>query len=485
MPELKSRIRKTLSVRLSLWMVAIAALLFVAVLWTMLWFARKTIEAEAAEKAQEALKSVTLTIDNELSKVEVAARNMQAVIARHLDTPDAMMALSRQLLVSNPDLKGCNIAFRPDYYPQKGPKFMVYCERKGQEIVGTDDYADTDFEQQSWFADVVRTDSIVWSDPSEVSQYVDEPVTSYNVPIHDDGDSIVGVLSVDIPLGWLSHTVQAARPFPNTYCALMSRNASFIVHPDSTMLGPGSVKKLLTLHPDDDAARLAKAMMNGESGSMVIDVWGVPCYAFYRPFEKTGWSLDIICPEYEMLASYHQLHWLTVLITFIGLPVLFIFCFWYIGWQLRPLFRLESLTRRLAKGDFSHLLEATKRPDEIGHLQRAFCDMQLSLDDHLNKIARQRKTLDEQGEALRTAYEHTKEAEEAKSAFIHSATDQLTPPVAVISDVVGSIHEQHARLSHDEIVQMTDTMATQSKTVTRLLDRMIEFCMNPLKPSDS
>lgn len=483
MPNLKSYIRNTLSVHLSLWMAAIAALLFVAVLWMMLWFARQAIREEATEKARAALETAALTIDNELSKVETAARNMQNVIERRLDTPNAMTALSQQMVVSNPNLKGCNIAFRPGYYPQKGPKFMVYSERKGQEIVSIDDYAATDFEQQSWFADVVRSDSALWSDPSEVSRYFDEAITSYNVPIHE-GDSIVGVLSVDVPLGWLSHTVQAARPFPNTFCALMSRNASFIVHPDSTMLGPGSIKKLLSLHPDDDGARLAKAMMNGERGNMAIDVWGIPCYAFYCPFENTGWSLDIICPEYEMFASWHQLHRQAMLITLVGLLALFAFCFWYVGWQLRPLFRLDASTQRLAKGDFSHLLEATQRPDEIGHLQRSFRDMQLALDDHLNQIAQQRQALDEQGEALRTAYEHTKEAEDTKRTFMHSATDQLTPPVTIVSDIVGRIYEQHAQLSHDEIVQMTDTMDAQSKKVTELLDRMINFCMNPLKPSE-
>ena len=77
MPNLKSYIRNTLSVHLSLWMAAIAALLFMAVLWMMLWFARQAIREEAIEKAKAALETAALNIDNELSKVETAARALR------------------------------------------------------------------------------------------------------------------------------------------------------------------------------------------------------------------------------------------------------------------------------------------------------------------------------------------------------------------------------------------------------------------------
>ena len=113
-------------------------------------------------------------------------------------------------------------------------------------------------------------------------------------------------------------------------------------------------------------------------------------------------------------------------------------------------------------------------------MQRVFRNMQLSLTNHLNKIKRQRKSLDEQGKALRQAYAHTKEAENAKSTFIHSATDQLTPPVVIISNIVGHIHQEHTRLSHEEIKQMTDTIGKQSKAVTDLLDSMIKVSMNSI-----
>lgn len=472
MPSLKSYIQNTLSVRLTLWVVAIATLLFVAVMWIMLWFARQAVEGEAKEKARAALGTATLVIDNELTKVKTAVRNMQWMIEQRLDDPDAMMGLSRQMLETNPSIDGCNIAFCPDYYPQKGRNFMVFSHREKNRIVGNDNYADTNYDEQSWFANVVRTDSAQWADPMEVSQYVDHSIISYTVPLH--GDGIVGVLSVDLSLDSLSNTIQANRPFPSAYCSMLDQNGSFIIHRNAAMLAPGSLKEQISKSQSDNGQQLAEAMMRGESGSMVMRFFDMDFYVFYCPFKDTGWSLNIVCPERDIFASYHQLWKLAIEITLVGILALILFCLVLIRWQLNPLLKLSSSTKKLAKGNFDHLLEKTNRADEIGNMQRVFREMQQSLSDLLAKIARQRSSLEEQGEALHVAYEHTKEAENAKRTFIRSATDKLTPPVAVISDVVGRIHQEHDHLSHDEIVKMTNTMSAQSKTVTVLLDRMIK-----------
>ena len=483
MSNLRSYIRNTLSIRLTLWVTAIATLLFVAVIWMMLWFAQRAVENEAVEEAQAALNTSALVIDNELTKVETAVRNMQWIIEQRLDNPEVMMGLSRQMLESNPSIEGCNIAFCPNYYPQKGRNFMVFCHRGKNRIVGSDNYADVNFDEQPWFADVVRTDSAQWADPMDVSQYVKHAIISYSVPIHSDG--IVGVLSVDLSLDSLSQIIQANRPIPSAYCSLLDQKGSFIIHRNAAMLTPGSLKRQINKSQSDNGQQLAEAMMRGESGSMVLKFFNMDFYVFYRPFKNTGWSINIVCPARDIFTSYYHLRRLAIQITVAGLLALILFCFIFIGWQLFPLFRLDNSTRQLAAGNFNHLLEKTKRADEVGNIQRVFREMQLSLVDYLDRIAQQRRSLEEKGEALRIAYEHTQEAENAKSTFMHSATDRLTPPVAVISDIVGRIYQEHESLSHDEIVKMTNTMAAQSKTVTVLLDRMIKVTTEsePVSPS--
>ena len=287
---IKPHILSSLSARLSLWIVTIATILFVAVLWIMLWFAHRALEEEATQKALATLESASLTIDNELSKIETAVRNMRWAIEQHIDYPEAMMGLSRQMLETNPSIEGCNIAFRPDYYPSKGHYFMVYNQRLDHNIVGSDNYSNTKYDEQSWFANALKTGTAEWSDPSEVSQYINRAITSYNVPFYHPTDKEhklpVGVISVDIALDRLSLTIQSTRPFPNTYCSVMNRQGSFIIHPDTTMLNPGSLKNQLEMYPSEEGQRLAEAMKNGVSfcGSGTRNTM----YSTVRPGIRTG-----------------------------------------------------------------------------------------------------------------------------------------------------------------------------------------------------
>lgn len=473
MPLKLTNIRHTLSARLSRWVIVTSTLLFVAVMWVMLLFARKAVKEEATEKAQATLGTAVLTIDNELGRVETAARTMLPTIEAHLDDAKAMMALSRQMLENNPSIEGATIAMHPNHYPSKDSLFMAYYYRVGDSIVCSDHFGNTPYDKQEWFIYPILDDSASWIDPLLLGKYSPRPIITYSAPIHGRDGRPEGVLAFDISLEWLSQTIQAARPFPNTYCALMNRNGSFIIHPDTTMLKPGSVKYMYHGGPDSDGARLADAMLKGETGSMAVDILGIDCYVFYQPFMNTGWSINIVCPESEIFASYNQLVHIVTFITIAGLLALLVYCLLFIGEQLKPLYILDASAKRLANGQFGTSLKDSTRKDEIGDMQRAFKDMQQSLNSHLEEITLQRESLEKRGESLRAAYEKTKEADKTKAAFILSATEQISQPAATIYDIVGKICEEHAHLGHEEIVQMTEEMNRQTDTITNLLDRML------------
>lgn len=468
------KIRNTLSARLGKWVVLFCTLLFMAVLWIMLWFARQAVKEEAIEKARSTLDSAVLSIDNELADVETAVRNSVWHVESHLDDPDMMMSLSRSIVEVNPAIEGCAIAFEPDFYPSKGRYYMAYYHRVGNHIVRSDHFGDVPYAEQEWVTLPLLSGRPGWINPLTVSKYSPHPITTYSMPLFSEpGTPAVGVLAVDVALEGLSATIQSARPFSRTYCAMMDQNGTFIIHPDSTQVGNITVWDQLERFPSHEGERLAKAMLSGESGSMVMDFWGYANYVFYRPFKSIGWSVDIVCPESEIFASYRYLLRVAIALSLAGLLVLLLFILFYIGWQMRPLYKLDASVQQLAQGKFDQPLPSTSRADEIGHMQRAFSEMQQSLASYLEKISVQQQELDQRGEALRAAYDRTKEAENAKAVFMHSASDQLTHPVVVIGDIVDRIHQDHARFDPDEIGHMTQQLSDQTSCVLELLDRMI------------
>ena len=471
--KLGAYIRRTLSVRLSLWIVLSVAILFLATVLVMFYFARKSIKEEALAKAEKTLDAAVLNIDNTLHTVETATDNMLWNVEHHLDSPEKMHVYCQEMLKNNPTIEGCTVALNPGFYKGQDD-FMVYYYRDKDTLVFADHFGTTHYTTQEWFTLPIKKKHSIWTDPTTNDVY-SHPITSYSVPIQDKTGAAVGVLAVDISLNWLSHTIENLRPFPNTNCALMSQSGAFIIHPDSTMLAPDALYHQLEDHPDKNLEKLSKAMIAGESGRMNFDFYGIPCYIFYRPFKYAGWSIDIVCPEYEILASYKRLQLYMILISFVGLMILMWISVAFIKRQFKPLNILDKSVQRLADGHFEEPIPNSRRLDEIGHLQRTFQKMQQSLVYQLEDIRQRNEVLNERNKALQIAYGQAQEADHVKAAFLQNMTEQMAPPALAISAAVASIHKDYKQLEPQEISEITEQMSSHTNNLAFLLNHIVEL----------
>ena len=124
--NLNHYIPNTLSVRLSLVVVSLVAILFTAALLVMLHYSWRAVKDEGLHSAVQTLSGTMQHIDNTLHEVELATRQMQWNVEHHLDDPDRMFTFSRKMLETNPNITGCAIAFEPFFYPERGEYFMAY-----------------------------------------------------------------------------------------------------------------------------------------------------------------------------------------------------------------------------------------------------------------------------------------------------------------------------------------------------------------------
>lgn len=480
MPKLINYFQKTLSAKLSFWVVVFVAALFVAALSVMSHYARQAVIEEAIARSEQTLQTSVLSIENILHRTEVIANNMCDYAEGHLANPDDMLFLSRQMIETNPGIVGCAICFEPDFYPQKGRLFMAYHFRRGNKVLSSDHFGSTPYLEQDWYARPKTSGSPGWAEPLPKDTTTEHPIITYSTPIRQNG-RLVGILAVDIPLDDLSRIVQEARPYPNTFCALLGKSGNFIIHPDTAMLAPGAMFRQLR-HIDAKSAALAKAMLDGDSGYMEINLYGVDCYAFYKPFKNTNWSIDIICSKAELFAPYYQLMTITMLLTFGGLILLLVFCRLFIHNQLNPLEELDTSIKQLTAGNFTQPVTISKRHDEVGDLQKSFYAMQQAIVSKLDEIQQSSKMLNEQKEALRAAFARTQEADRVKAVFLHSVTNQLAPPVNAINDIVSNIHTHHDILKQADISRMAEQMQTYTDTIINLLQQMIKVSENDRKP---
>ena len=384
-------IRQSLSTRLSLWIVLFATFIFVAALSYLFYESRRAVYEEAMNRASQVLDNTVLRVTNILDHVEVAADNTEWLIKRHLDAPDSMFVYSRNILKNNPDLNGCSIAFEPYYYKDRGKFFSAYSYNDGKTIETTQEGNEYyEYFVMDWYQLCKLLDRPVWTEPfvdyNPEDIYSAEMIASYCKPLKDKKGEYIGTLSVDISLSWLSNTISAVKPYPNSYSIMIGEGGTYFVHPDTTKLFYQTIFTETLEREDTARTALGHAMLNGEEGMKQLIVNGENCYVFYKPLGTTGWSVAIVCPEGDIFSGYNRLYKAVIGIVILGLLLMLLFFSRIIGRELKPLHHLAKQAETIASGQFDQTLPDDGRVDEIGQLTDSFSHMQKSLVSYIDEL---------------------------------------------------------------------------------------------------
>ena len=90
-PDNNTAIRHSLSSRLSLWIVLFAAAMFLLSLGYIFVVAQKAVRQEAIQGATRELENTVQRVNDILENMELTADNLEWLIYRDLDKPEAMM----------------------------------------------------------------------------------------------------------------------------------------------------------------------------------------------------------------------------------------------------------------------------------------------------------------------------------------------------------------------------------------------------------
>ena len=284
-------------------------LLLVVTLGTIFYVAHKALRKEAMNDAEQTLESTAQSIDNILLAVEQSAGNIYFDMIAHLDTPERMRAYCQELVECNPDLVGCMIAFKPNYYPDR-ELMMVYVHRNRDlhaigdavKFISSDTFTKRPYTEQRWFERTMEQGQAGWmslkGDDTE-----EEPLIAYCLPIFDQKGTCVGVMMATIPTLALSELVLAAKPSENAYCTLMDHYGE------------------KTFTRDDQE-------------------WHV----FFKPFERQkmkerpeselGWSVAVVYPESDVNTMHYLLLMAVMAIALITMVFLVVLSRWAVEKQL-------------------------------------------------------------------------------------------------------------------------------------------------------
>jgi sigma-B regulation protein RsbU (phosphoserine phosphatase) len=390
MKKILAYIRRKISVRVSLWVVFFAAIIFNVALGFLFYQARETVRQEAVSRATQILDKTSLRVEGILNRVEVASNMTKWLVQRHPDKADSMFVYSRGLLQNNPDFYNCSIAFEPYYFKDKGRYFSAYTKHVGDSIRTIQGGSDSN---QYFFADWYLMPQLLekpcWTEPYmdlDVATNTSEMVTSYCQTITDKQDQLIGIVNISLSLNWLSQTISAVKPYPNSYSIMIGRGGTYFVHPDTTKITRQTIFTQTLEQPDTALTALGYAMQHGEEGMKHMNIGGKDSYVFYKPLGQTGCSMAIVCPESDIFSGFDRLRRTIMTIVTVGLLLMLYFFIRIITRELKPLRRLADEAETIASGQFDAVLPDFQRTDEIGQLSHSFGNMQQSLVKYIDEL---------------------------------------------------------------------------------------------------
>ena len=390
MSKVFAYIRRKLSVRVSLWVVMFAAVIFIAALSFLFYQSREAVRQEAINRATQILDKTSLRVEGILNRVEVATNMTMWLVQRHPDKADSMFVYSRGVLQNNPDFYNCSIAFEPYYFGDKVRYFSAYTKHIGDSIRtiqgGSDSYQ---YFFMDWYLMPTLLDHPCWTEPYmdlDVATNTSEMVTSYCQAIKDKQNKVIGVINTSLSLNWLSQTISAIKPYPNSYSIMIGRGGTYFVHPDTTKITRQTIFTQTLEQSDTAMSSLGHAMQRGEEGMKHMNINGQDSYVFYKPLGKTGCSMAIVCPESDIFGGFDRLRRTVFAIVCVGLLLMLYFFIRIITRELKPLRRLAHEAETIASGQFDAELPDFQRTDEIGQLTHSFGNMQQSLVKYIDEL---------------------------------------------------------------------------------------------------
>ena len=259
---------------------------------------------------------------------------------------------------------------------------------------------------------------------------------------------------------------------------MIGRNGTYLVHPDTAKLFHETIFSDADPKAINDIKVLGRCMLIGHSGMMETIVDGRPTFIFYRPIQRTQWSIAIVCPKSDVYARYNKLIiviWITI---GLGILLLMLFCYQTVRHAVQPLQELDEQARRIAEGHFDEPLPKSTRHDSVGRLTNSFISMQQSLAKMVNDIRNTNAELSTLNSQLTEAYELKLDTNRRKAAFIQTMYHEIRTPLNIISGFAQVLTASRHSLEADEVDDITTRMQESANDINRLTRELGETANN-------
>ncbi len=404
-------ISRSLHARLTFYVMLTVFIVFCITTFALTKITRSVLMESSEENAMNHMEIAKLNINSVLTSVEVVVENVIPEVNKHLDSPDDLYVVVRQLLEQNPEIIGSAIAFEPNYYPGKGTEFSPYAYRTVNNTIMTKQLGNEEYEYHymDWYQIPKLLKKNYWSEPYYDQGGGEQMMTTYSHPLYDSEGKMFAIITADVSLNWLtelvkknditmnrtiskeeidSASVEINDDFFKTcaYSFIVGRGGTYITHPTSERILNDTYFTYSLENNDSIDDIVGYNMIDGKSGMSIIHRDNVEYAICYTPIERTGWSMAIVMPSQYIFGRARLFTILISLIMLVGMIVLFVVCNSLMHRITKPLARFAYSADEIAKGNLNASLPDITTKDEMARLHSSFSLMQTSLKEQMEEL---------------------------------------------------------------------------------------------------
>ena len=384
----KRKFKSTLSGRLTIGVVIVSAIIFTLTCTVFIRMAANKVREEATKHAHSELSNTIHQIDAVLRSVEIAVENTAWIVPHLLATPDSMYNITERMLHNNDFIYGAAVAFEPDYFRSEGHHFSPYSYRGDDGVIKSKQLGGKayDYHYMDWYQIPKLLDRPYWSEPYYDDGGGEKMMTTYSKPLYDDEGKLYAMLIADLSLEWLTDLVGGINVFDKAYNLMVSRNASFIVHPNRELILGETIFSSTYGDTDKSLAIMQDDILNGRAGQVLRDNKGGKYFVFYSPVETTQWTVAIVCPRSELYAEVKLLRGILIILGILALLLMIALSYKGIRKVVAPVEEFSDVAKKIAQGDFSAELPEIRSKDELRELRDSFEYLQQSLVQYIDEL---------------------------------------------------------------------------------------------------
>lgn len=405
------------------------------------------IQNQINQNMDAELKAQVNSIQLKLQKIET----MASQIARSVETTYSTTKLAGyeamldNMIFDSDLILGSGIWFEPYTYDKNEKYIGPYVYKEGDKAVTTYDYSNAEYDYFSydWYKNAMTGSK----EPVFSTLYYDDTLkatmTSCTVPMFDDSDKFIGVITVDIDITSIQELIHAIKVGDGGSAVLLTGDGLYITNENPEKV----LNEKITDNENKSIAALGNKVLSTDKGKGSFKTENGRYEVYYSSVDKLGWKVMIQVPEREVNQPVNILFIKLVIISGIAILIAAAVIILLVNNITKGINRANQFALSLSNGDFTTEEIHLKSKDEIGQLGLALNKMLLENRSVITAISEDSVKINQTSEELtQTSGELSSNFERIKGS-IHDINESMMSSSATTEEINASVEEVNSSIS--------------------------------------